>query len=155
MLDEFKKFILKGNVVALSTGVIIGTAFNNIVTAFTKGFVEPILALFGGGTSGPDLKIKIWEKMMTVTEKVNGVDVQTTKMTPIALDIGALIGAVIGFLITAAVVFFIIIKPMNKLMEMMLRKDQDEVPPAAIPPDIKLLTEIRDLLKAKNSAAGK
>eukprot|EP01031_Cornospumella_fuschlensis_P019279 gene19279-23623_t len=47
MLDEFKKFILKGNVVSLSTGVIIGAAFTNIVTAFTKGFVEPILAIFG------------------------------------------------------------------------------------------------------------
>ena len=149
MLDEFKKFILKGNVVSLSTGVIIGAAFTNIVTAFTKGIVEPFLAILGGGSTTPDLKIRIWQKMMTVTEKVNGVDVKTEKLMPIFLDVGAMIGAVIGFLITAAVVFFLIIKPMNKLMELVTPKDGKpaEVPPAALPPDVVLLTEIRDLLK--------
>lgn len=58
MYEEFKKFILKGNVVDLSTGVIIGAAFTGIVTAFTRGIVEPILALAGGGpqpqTHDPD-----------------------------------------------------------------------------------------------------
>jgi len=49
MFEEFKKFILKGNVVDLSTGVIIGAAFTSIVTAFTKGIVEPLIALAGGG----------------------------------------------------------------------------------------------------------
>ena len=147
MLDEFKKFILKGNVVSLSTGVIIGAAFTNIVTAFTKGFIEPILAIFGSGSTTPDWKLKIWEKMMTVTEKVNGVDVKTEKLMPIFLDIGALIGALIGFLITAAVVFFLIIKPMNKLMELVIQKDNCPVPPTALPQDVVLLTEIRDLLK--------
>jgi large conductance mechanosensitive channel len=153
MLDEFKKFILKGNVVGLSTGVIIGAAFTNIVTAFTKGFVEPVLAIFGGGATSPDWKIKIWEKMMTVSEKVDGVDVKTTKMMPIFLDLGVLFGALIGFLITAAVVFFVIIKPMNKLMEMVIRKDEvpADLPPASLPPDILLLTEIRDLLKTKDA----
>jgi large conductance mechanosensitive channel len=147
MLDEFKKFILKGNVVGLSTGVIIGAAFTNIVTAFTKGFVEPILAIFGGSGT-PDLKVKIWEKMMAVTEKVNGVDVKTEKLTPIFLDIGAMIGAMIGFVITAAVVFFLIIKPMNKLMDLVIKKE--EIPPAALPPDVVLLQEIRDLLKGRS-----
>jgi large conductance mechanosensitive channel len=60
MLNEFKKFILKGNVVDLSTGVIIGAAFSGIVTAFTKGIVEPILGMFGGGPS-PELKLKMGE----------------------------------------------------------------------------------------------
>ena len=152
MLDEFKKFILKGNVVSLSTGVIIGAAFTNIVTAFTKGFVEPILAIFGGGSTSPDWKVKIWSKMMAVTEKVNGTEVKTEKLVPIFLDLGAMVGAVVGFLITAAVVFFVIIKPMNKLMEMVVRKDEAGLPPAAIPPDIQLLTEIRDLLKAREGS---
>ena len=84
MLDEFKKFILKGNVVSLSTGVIIGSAFNNIVTAFTKGIVEPILSIFGGSDLGAsNLKFKIWEKMALVTEKVNGVEVKTEKLVPV------------------------------------------------------------------------
>jgi large conductance mechanosensitive channel len=147
MLDEFKKFILKGNVVSLSTGVIIGAAFTNIVTAFTKGIIEPILSIFGGSGT-PDLKIRIWEKMMTVTEKVNGVDVKTEKLTPIFLDVGLMIGAIIGFLITAAVVFFLIIKPMNKLMDLVIKKE--EIAPAALPPDVVLLQEIRDLLKTQS-----
>ncbi|MFO0442621.1 MAG: MscL family protein, partial [bacterium] len=59
MLNEFKKFILKGNVVDLSTGVIIGAAFGGIVTAFTKGIVEPILRLIPGG--GENIKGLAWE----------------------------------------------------------------------------------------------
>jgi hypothetical protein len=67
MLNEFKKFILKGNVVDLSTGVIIGAAFGAIVTAFTKGVVEPILGLFGGGPS-PKLTVPIMNKMVEVAK---------------------------------------------------------------------------------------
>ncbi|TDU66143.1 large conductance mechanosensitive channel [Prosthecobacter fusiformis] len=153
MLDEFKKFILKGNVVSLSTGVIIGSAFNNIVTAFTKGIVEPILAIFGGNDLGTsNWKFKIWEKMATVTEKVNGVEVKTEKMIPVLLDVGAIIGSVIGFLITAAIVFFIIVKPTNKLLDLVVKKD---TPPAALPPDVALLTEIRDMMKRQEEAANR
>lgn len=151
MLDEFKKFILKGNVVSLSTGVIIGSAFNNIVTAFTKGFVEPILAIFGGSDLGTsNLKLKIWERMTTVTEKVNGVEVKTEKLMPVLLDVGAIIGSVVGFVITAGIVFFIIVKPTNKLLDLVLKKD---APPAALPPDVVLLTEIRDLMKRQEERA--
>lgn len=147
MLNEFKKFILKGNVIDLSTGVIIGAAFGNIVTAFTKGIVEPILAIFGGG-SNPQWKITIWEKMAKVVEKVDGKDVTTEKLVPVQMDLGAVFGATLGFVITAAVVFFVIIKPMNKLVAMMKPKAGDPPAPAAlVPPDIALLTEIRDLLK--------
>ena len=147
-LEEFKKFILKGNVIDLSTGVIIGAAFTGIVTAFTKGVVEPILALAGGGPQ-PKLTIPIMEKLVEVTEKnAAGQDVAHTVNKLIELDIGGIIGAVISFLITAAVVFFIIIKPMNKLMEMSNKNKPAEAPPTE-PEDIKLLTEIRDLLKNK------
>lgn len=147
-LNEFKKFILKGNVIDLSTGVIIGAAFGNIVTAFTKGIVEPILAIFGGGAN-PQWKITIWEKMAKVTEKVNGVDTTTEKLVPVQMDLGSLFGAVLGFVITAAVVFFVIIKPMNKLMGLMKPKEGEPAPaaPPVLPPDVELLTEIRDLLK--------
>ncbi len=116
MLNEFKKFILKGNVVDLSTGVIIGAAFTGIVTAFTKGVVEPILALLGRGPN-PDLKIPLFRRDVEVLEK-NAAGEEVTKIVNklIELDVGIIIGAVISFLITAAVVFFVIIKPMNKLM---------------------------------------
>jgi len=147
MLNEFKKFILKGNVVDLSTGVIIGAAFTGIVGAFTKGIVEPLLALAGGGPN-PKLTIPLMEKMVEVKEMVDGKE--TTKMVNklIELDVGGIIGAVISFLITAAVVFFIIVKPMNKMLALMKAKEA-AAPPAPAEPTAteKLLTEIRDALK--------
>jgi large conductance mechanosensitive channel len=153
MLKEFKAFILKGNVIDLSTGVIIGAAFTGIVTSFTKGIVEPILALFGGGPS-PKLTIPIDDRMIEVAKlgadgkpvMENGQPVMETVKKLIELDLGGIIGAVISFLITAAVVFFVIVKPMNKLISL-TKKKEDEAPPAAPAPDIVLLTEIRDLLK--------
>jgi large conductance mechanosensitive channel len=153
MLNEFKKFILKGNVIDLSTGVIIGAAFTGIVTAFTKGVVEPILALFGSGPS-PRLTIPLRESSMEVAKlgadgkplMEDGKPVMDTVKKLIELDLGGIIGAVISFLITAAVVFFVIVKPMNKLMSMM-KKEEAAAPPPAPPADIVLLTEIRDLLK--------
>ena len=153
MLDEFKKFILKGNVVDLSTGVIIGAAFGAIVTAFTKGVVEPLLALFGGGPS-PKLTIPLRETFIEVAKM--GADgkplmegdkpVMETVRKLIELDIGGMIGALVSFLITAAVVFFVIVKPANKLIAMM-KKEEAAAPPPAPAADIVLLTEIRDLLK--------
>jgi large conductance mechanosensitive channel len=146
MLKEFKQFILKGNVVDLSTGVIIGASFGAIVTAFTKGIVEPILGVFGSGAT-PDYKIKIAEKTAEVMKKnAAGVEEKVTEVVPVLLDIGGIIGAVMGFLITAAVVFFIIVKPANKLMALM-KKEEAAAPPPAPAADIVLLTEIRDLLK--------
>ena len=105
MIEEFKKFILKGNVVDLSTGVIIGAAFTSIVTAFTKGIVEPLVALAGGGPS-PKLTIPIMNRMVEVSEKLPGGEVKTHLVNKlIELDVGIIIGAVFSFLITSVVVF--------------------------------------------------
>ena len=128
MLNEFKKFILKGNVVDLSTGVIIGAAFTGIVAAFTKGIVEPILKLAGAGASGKTGLLS-WQ----IKEGV-------------ILDADIIVAALFQFLVTAAVIFFVIVKPANKLIAMM-KKEEAEAPPAAPAADIQLLTEIRDLLK--------
>lgn len=149
MLEEFKKFILKGNVVELSTGVIIGAAFGNIVTAFTKGIIEPILGIFGGGPN-PDLKIKIGTKTVEVMQKTaGGVKEKIQQTVPfLQLDFGAVIGAMIGFLITATVIFFVIIKPANKLISLIKKEEAAAPPPPAA--DVVLLTEIRDLLKKKS-----
>ena len=132
MLEEFKKFILKGNVIDLSTGVIIGAAFGSIVSALTKGIIEPILKRLGGNPN-VSLGLKIGEFTDDKGAKVANM-----------LDIGMVINAVIGFLITAAVIFFVIVKPANKLMAMIQKEDAAHPTPAA---DIILLTEIRDLLK--------
>jgi large conductance mechanosensitive channel len=132
MLEEFKKFIFKGNVIDLSTGVIIGAAFGSIVSALTKGIIEPILKRLGGNPN-VSLGLKIGEFTDDKGAKVANM-----------LDIGMVINAVIGFLITAAVIFFVIVKPANKLMAMIQKEDAAHPTPAA---DIILLTEIRDLLK--------
>ena len=122
MLNEFKKFILKGNVVELATGVIIGAAFKTIVDAISDGIVKPLLMLAGGDT-----------QVTLGFEILEGV----------YIDLGLVISAFIGFLITAAVIFFLIVKPFNRLFEILGR----EVPPP--PADVLLLTEIRDLLKSQ------
>ena len=120
MLDEFKKFILKGNVVDLATGVIIGAAFGTIVSAFTAGIVTPLLGLMGGGAT---VGLKLW-----------------------IFDIGLILSAAINFLITAAVIFFVIVKPANKLIARMKAKEVAPPPPGPSE-EVKLLTEIRDALK--------
>lgn len=133
MIEEFKKFIFKGNVVDLSTGVIIGAAFTGIVTAFTKGIVEPLLKAVGGSPN-VSLGIPIGKIKDAAGQEVANM-----------LDIGLIINAAIGFLITAAIVFFVIVKPMNKLMALTQKKEV--AAPAPVPADIQLLSEIRDLLK--------
>lgn len=122
MLNEFKKFILKGNVVDLSTGVIIGASFGEIVKAFTGGIVNPLLSLLGGK---PDVSLHLW-----------------------IFDLGIVISAILGFLITAAVVFFVIIKPVNHLMALMKAKEE-AAPPAGPSLTETLLMEIRDSLAKK------
>jgi large conductance mechanosensitive channel len=122
MLQGFKDFLLRGNIVDLAVAVVIGTAFTALVTAFTKSFIEPLLGLIGGG--GP--------KGMTVT--VNGQD----------FTFGAFIAACITFVITAAVVYFAIVVPMKVLNERLARGKEPE--PEGVAEDIQLLREIRDSL---------
>jgi large conductance mechanosensitive channel len=146
IIEEFKSFILKGDVVSLSTGIIIGAAFTTIVGAFTKGIVEPLLALAGGGPN-PKLTIPLTERLVEVKDKgPDGAEIVKNVNKLIELDIGGIIGAVVQFLITAAVIFFIIIKPYNMLMARM-KKAEPAPAPAGPSEEVKLLTEIRDALK--------
>jgi large conductance mechanosensitive channel len=96
MLKEFKEFILKGNVVDLAVGVVIGVAFGGVVTALVKDIINPLIAVIGGT---PDFSL---------TFTVNG-----SKFL-----VGDFINALLSFLINAAVIFFLIVTPMNKLMAM-------------------------------------
>lgn len=123
VVSEFKAFVLKGNVVDLAVGVIIGAAFGKIVEAFTKGIVTPLLNALGGN---PNVSLHLW-----------------------IFDLGLLITNTLQFLITAAVVFFFIIKPLAALAAFGKKKEAATGEPPPMPEDVKLLTEIRDLLKAK------
>ena len=127
MLKGFRDFILRGNVIDLAVGVVIGSAFTAIVTAFSNAIINPLLNIFGGAEVG-GLRFPI----------LPGRD-------DTAIDLGMLLTAIINFLLVAAVVYFFIVAPMNKLDEMQKRRrgiSEDE--PA--PTDTELLTEIRDLL---------
>jgi large conductance mechanosensitive channel len=126
MIKGFKDFLLRGNIVDLAIAVVIGTAFTALVASFTKSFIDPLLGLIGGG--GP--------KGMTVT--VNDQD----------FTFGAFITACITFVITAAVVYFIIVVPMMKLNELRARGEEPE--PEGVAEDIQLLREIRDALQRQS-----
>lgn len=130
IVDEFKAFAMKGNVVDLAVGIIIGTAFGKIIASFVSDVIMPPLGLLIGGVNFTDLKI--------VMKAAVGENPAVT------LNYGNFIQIVFDFLIIAFVVFMMI-KAMNSA-----RKKEIEAPPAAPPPPSKeelLLTEIRDLLK--------
>ncbi len=121
IIEEFKAFTLKGNVIDLAVGVLIGAAFGNIVKAFTDGIIVPVIGAIGGGSKVDALKFWV-------------------------IDYGLVINAIFGFFITAGILFFVFVKPMNKLLELTKRKEA-AAPPPEPPEDILLLREIRDLLK--------
>jgi len=107
MLKEFKQFIMKGNVVDLAVGVVIGVAFGAVVTALVKDLVTPLIGAFGGK---PDFS--------SLSFTLNG-----SKFL-----YGDFINALISFLVIAAVIFFFVIKPLNKLQERAARNKTPEDP---------------------------
>ena len=129
MLQGFKDFIMRGNVIDLAVAVVIGGAFTAIVTAFSDNLINPLIASIGGA-------------------EVNGLGFNIISGNDATfLDFGAVITAAINFLLIAAVVYFVIAAPMNELKEIQearrgINKDEEDVAPT----DVELLTEIRDLL---------
>lgn len=128
MLKGFKDFIMRGNVIDLAVGVIIGAAFTAIVTAITDSLIQPIINSFGSADMA-------------------GLGFQITDNENTFIDFGVVITAVINFLIIAAVVYFVIVAPINKLNEMNNKRlgvDEDSPAPTAE----ELLAEIRDIMAA-------
>lgn len=135
IVSEFKEFALKGNVVDLAVGVIIGAAFNGIVQSLVNDIVMPPI---GMATGGMDFAALEW--VLQPAQVVNGEEVAA-----VTIGYGKFINATISFLIVAWVLF-LVIKGMNS----MKRKEEAKPEPTpATPEDVKLLGEIRDLLKAK------
>ena len=135
MFKGFKEFILRGNVVDLAIAVVIGTAFAAVVSAFVSKIVTPIInSLPGGNSSGLGFSIRHGAKF--------------TKST--FVDLSGIINAIIVFLVTAAVVYFIFVLPMNKLAER--RQRGQEEAPASKSDDLLVLEEIRDLLRAQRAS---
>jgi len=129
MLKGFKDFILRGNVIELSIAVVVGTAFTALVTAFTTNIINPVIAA-AGGVETQGLGFYVWPGN-----------------TKTFVNIGAVITAFVTFIITAAVVYFIFVAPMNRINRLVKQRlataEPEEKP---LPPDTALLAEIRDLL---------
>ncbi|MCP3787536.1 large conductance mechanosensitive channel protein MscL [Micromonospora sp. A3M-1-15] len=134
MLKGFKDFIMRGNVVDLAVGVVIGAAFTGVVTQLTKSFLEPLVRVF----------------IALITGSKNGLTGSTPTFREIPFDWVAFVNAAITFLLTAAALYFLVVYPMNRLAER--RRRGEEPPPKAPSEEIKLLTEIRDALLAGNHA---
>ena len=131
MLKGFKDFIMRGNVVDLAVGIVIGAAFTAVITAFTKAFLEPLIRLMSGG---------------------RGVQAGAFRVRGVPFDWASFINACITFLLTAAALYLLVVYPLNKLAERRARGE--EPPPAAPSEEIKLLTEIRDALITGRAAPG-
>lgn len=126
MFKGFKDFIMRGNVIDLAVAVVIGAAFNTVVERVVESLINPIIG---------------------VVFKADSLD--NALMVPIgdsAIAFGALLGAIINFLIVAAVVYFIFVLPMNKARESRPAAEIEEAPSQE-----DLLTEIRDLLRAQQT----
>lgn len=129
MLKGFRDFILRGNVVELAIGVVIGVAFNDLVKQLTADFITPLIKLIGGG-----------QKLAGVW-RVRGQDFLWAEF----------LNAVINFVLIAAVLYFLVVMPLNRLAARRAKRKaagEPETDPSPRPDDIVLLTEIRDVLAA-------
>ena len=143
-MKEFKEFALKGNVMDMAVGVLIGGAFSGIVTALTGDFINPLIASIGGAEIAGQIRLP-W---------VNYEGLEPEQVAALSLNYGDFITTVINFLIMALIIF-LLMKGINKLMAIGKKKEEEAAEePAPEPEPSKeelLLTEIRDLLKAQNS----
>ncbi|MBR5876954.1 MAG: large-conductance mechanosensitive channel protein MscL [Alistipes sp.] len=154
-LKEFKAFAVKGNVMDMAVGVIIGGAFGKIVTSLVNDILMPPIGAIMGNTNFTDLKInitKVRDVMASGTDLITGGDAvaRLAEAEPIYWKYGAFIQQCIDFTILAFCVFLIV-----KLMNRLTKKEEPAPAPAPAPEPPKpsneevLLTEIRDLLKNK------
>ncbi len=128
MLKGFREFVLRGNVIDLAVAVVIGAAFTLVINAIVQWLITPLIAAIFGQ---PNL-----DSVLNFT--INGAD----------FSIGAILSAIINFLLVAAAVYFVLIVPMNKLHEMRASGEEEE--PEAPAEDVLLLQEIRDLLRDRS-----
>ena len=132
MLKGFREFVLRGNVIDLAVAVVIGTAFTAIVNGLVTGIFNPLISLLFNSS---DLA------KAGITLRAASGD-----QAAVVLSWGAVISAVIQFLLVAIVIYFALIVPMNYAKKIQLRRRPVEPEAPAAPTELELLTEIRDLL---------
>jgi large conductance mechanosensitive channel len=139
MLEEFKKFAMRGNVIDLAVGIIIGAAFTAIVNSLVNDLLMPPLGLAIGGIDFSDFFITLKGAGSYTTLE------QAKAAGAVTLNYGLFLNSIIKFVIVAFAVF-ILVKQINRLQRSEAEKP---APPAPPPQDVVLLTEIRDILKAR------
>lgn len=139
MLNEFKQFIMRGNVVDLAVGVIIGASFGKIVTSLVEDIIMPPLGLIVGKVDFSNIFIPL-----TMTDRHFNTIAEAKAAGIATWNIGMFGNVLFQFLLMAFAIFFFIVKPINKL-----KKKGEDAAKAAPPRSEVLLTEIRDLLKNK------
>jgi large conductance mechanosensitive channel len=139
MLDEFKKFIARGNVIDLAVGIIIGSAFTSIVNSLVNDILMPPLGLLTG-------KVDFTNKFITLTGESYATLAAAQAAGAVTINYGLFINAVIKFLIVAFAVFMLV-RQINKLKDR--QQAEDAAAPAAPSRSELLLEDIRDLLKQK------
>lgn len=138
MLEDFKKFVLRGNVVDLAVGVVIGVAFGAIVASLVGDMIMPIIGAVTGGLDFSNYYLPLSDKVHS------GVAYADAKKAGAVLGYGAFITALLNFLIIAGVLF-LVIQAMNRLT----KKEKAVEKPAEPSAEVKVLTDIRDLLARK------
>ncbi len=137
MVSEFKTFAMKGNLVDMAVGIVIGAAFGTVVSSFIDGVFMPAISPVMGGVDLASLTYEMSPAVLEAGEVVKEA---------VVIDLGGFLSALISFLIVAFVMF-LIIKSMNRAMMAMKREEAaGPVVPAAPPANEVLLMEIRDLL---------
>jgi large conductance mechanosensitive channel len=135
IIKEFKEFAMKGNMLDMAIGIIIGVAFNRIVTSLVQDVIMPVIGYLVGGVNFENLQVVIQEEVLDGT----GAVVQEL----VAVRYGSFFQTLFDFLLIALTIF-VVIKVINRMKKKAEDVKEPEVP---TPKDIELLTEIRDLLK--------
>ena len=126
VLNGFKDFLFRGNVVDLAVAVVIGSAFTALVNTLASSFLTPLIGVLGGGGE------------LGGVFEVNGQE----------FTWGAFVSQLITFVLTAAVLYFLVVMPLHRLLQ---RRVQGEEPAPVVPTETELLIEIRDLLRAQHT----
>lgn len=134
MFKGFREFILRGNVIDLAVAVVIGAAFGAIISSLVESVLNPAIGALFNAESLKELWI---------------VSIPTTGGATAEIKLGAVVAALVQFLLIALVVYFALVVPINYIKKLAFRKKEAEPPAADVPPtEAELLAEIRDLLKS-------
>lgn len=139
VIQEFKTFAMRGNVIDMAVGIIIGAAFGKIVSSIVSDVIMPVVGLFVGGVNFSDLKLTLKSAVTNTTGELTS--------PAVTLNYGNFLQVTFDFLIIAFAVFLLV-----KFVNSLSKKAEEPATPAAPPPvpeDVRLLTQIRDLLEEK------